>query len=79
MKKEHLLMTIKTLHHFFFGHCVNPSEIVVDLSIFLRERKKNTSVQNNHLQFNTMTANKMVLSHHCLNHGLAFSHCNLLC
>ena len=32
-------MTIITLHHLFFGHCVNLSVIVLDLGIFLRERK----------------------------------------
>ena len=30
-------MTIITLHHLFFGHCVNSSVIVLDLGIFLRE------------------------------------------
>ena len=30
-------MTIITLHHLFFGHCVNLSVIVLDLSIFLWE------------------------------------------
>ena len=30
-------MTIITLHHLFFGHCVNSSVICLDLGIFLRE------------------------------------------
>ena len=30
-------MTIITLHHLCFGHCVNSSVIVLDLGIFLRE------------------------------------------
>ena len=37
MFKERLLMTIITLHHLFFGHCVNSSAIALDLGIFLRE------------------------------------------
>ena len=44
-------MTIITLLHLFFGHCVNLSMTVLDLGI-------NTSVQNNHLQFHTMTSKK---------------------
>ena len=32
-----ILMTIITLHHFYFGHCVNSSVIVLDLGIFLPE------------------------------------------
>ena len=38
MSEERLLMTIITLHHLFFGQCVNLSEIVMDLGTFLRER-----------------------------------------
>ena len=30
-------MTLITLHHLCFGHCVNSSVIVLDLGIFLRE------------------------------------------
>ena len=59
-------MTIITLHHLFCGHCVNSSVIVLDLGIFLRELRslekyapsKNTSVQNNHIRFHTMTSKR---------------------
>ena len=37
LSKYRLLMTIITLHHLCFGHCVNSSVIVLDLGIFLRE------------------------------------------
>ena len=56
-------MTIITLHHLFFGHCVN-------LSVMFGPRhfssgatlpQKNTSVQNNHLRFHTMTSKKILL------------------
>ena len=36
----------------FVGDCFGP--------------QKNTSVQNNHLRFHTMTSKKMVRSYHCL-------------
>ena len=48
MSKERLLMTMISLHHLFFGHCTLP--------------QKNTSFQNNHLRFHTMTSKKMVCS-----------------
>ena len=32
-------MTIITLHHLFFGHCVNLSVIALDLGIFFREQR----------------------------------------
>ena len=32
--------------------------------------QKNTSVQNNHLRFHTMTSKKMVRSYYCLNGNL---------
>ena len=35
--------------------------------------QKNTSVQNNHLRFHSMTSKKMVRSYYCLNHG--YLHC----
>ena len=40
MCRERLLLAIVTLHHLFYGHCVNWEVIVLDRSIFLRERKK---------------------------------------
>ena len=69
LSKLRLLMTIITLHHLCFGHCVNSSVIVLDLGIFLRELvlpQKNTSVQNNHLRFHTVTSKQMVCSYYCL-------------
>ena len=42
-----------TLHHLFFGHCVNSSVIVLDSVFFFGSYtlpQKNTSVQNNHLR-----------------------------
>ena len=52
MFKERLLMTIITLHHLFFGHCVSLSVIVLDLGIFLREH---SLIQSND---HTMTSKK---------------------
>ena len=73
MSKEWLLMMIRTSHHLFFGHRVNLSVIVLDLSTFLWEHtsgamlpQKNTLAQNNHLQFHTMTSKKVVRSYYCL-------------
>ena len=45
-------MTIITLHHLFFGHCVNLSVIVLDLGIFLRERspKQSPPISHNDLK-----------------------------
>ena len=54
-------MTIITLHHLFFGHCVNLSVIILDLGIFSSGAmlpQKNTSVQNNHLWFHTINLKK---------------------
>ena len=58
-------MTIITLHHLCFGHCVNSSVIVLDLGIFL-QKQKNTLFQSNHLRFHTMTSKKMVRTYYCL-------------
>ena len=60
-------MTIITSHHLCFGHCVNSMVIVLDLSIFLWERL----VQNNHLQFHTMTSKNMLCSYYCLSTAVA--------
>ena len=55
-------MTIITLHHLCFGHCV--CEFVGDcfgprhVSSGAALPQKNTSVQNNHLRFHTMTSKK---------------------
>ena len=65
-------MTIITLHHLFFGHCVNLLVLVLDLGIFF-----NTSVENNHLQFHTMTSKKMVCSYYCLINEAKFLGINL--
>ena len=46
-------MTIITLHHLCFGHCVNSSVIVLDLGIFLRELRSLRKIpqsKNNHLR-----------------------------
>ena len=64
------------MHPPIFSHCVNLSVIVLDRHIFLRSyTQKNTSVQNNHLQFHTMTLKMMVRSYYCLNRGYpCFAH-----
>ena len=63
-------MTIITLHHLFWGHCMDSSVFVLGLSIFPRKLtlpRKNTSTQNKHLRIHTMTSKQMVRSYYCLN------------
>ena len=40
MSKERLLMTIITLHHLFFGHCVNSSVVLFGPWYFSSSGKK---------------------------------------
>ena len=57
-----------SLHHLCFGHYVKSSVIVLMAHYFSLEAalpQKNTSVQNNHLQFHTMTSKKIVHSNYC--------------
>ena len=55
-------MTIVTLHHLCFGHCFGHWYFSSGAALL----QKNTSVQNNHLRFHTMTSKKMVPSNYCL-------------
>ena len=70
MSRERLLMTIITLQHLFFGHCV---KIVGDwfepqyISLGAMLPQKNTEVQKNHLRFHMMTSKNMVCSYYCPN------------
>ena len=43
-------MTIITLHHLCFGHCVNSSVIVLDLGIFLQELQQSPLISHNDLK-----------------------------
>ena len=68
-------MTIITLHHLFFGPCVNSSVIVLVLGIFLwelRSLRKMPWPKTITSDFHTMTSKKMVRSYYCLK--TAFSH-----
>ena len=47
----------------FFGDCFGPRYFSSGAAL----PQKNTSVQNNHLRFHTMTSKKMVRSYYCLN------------
>ena len=47
----------------FVGDCFGPRYF----SSGAKLPQKNTSVQNNHLRFHTMTSKKMVRSYYCLN------------
>ena len=46
----------------FVGHCFGPRYLSSGATL----PQKNTSVQNNHLRFHTMTSKKMVRSYYCL-------------
>ena len=48
----------------FVGDCFRPQYFASGATL----PQKNTSVQNNHLRFHTMTSKKMVRSYHCLNY-----------
>ena len=63
-------MTIITLHHLCFGHCVNSSVIVLVLCIFLRELRSLRKIPRPKTitsDFHTMTSKKIVRSYYCLN------------
>ena len=47
----------------FVGNCFGPRYFSSGAAL----PQKNTSVQNNHLRFHTMTSKKMVRSYYCLN------------
>ena len=47
----------------FVGDCFGPWYFSSGITL----PQKNTSVQNNHLRFHTMTSKKMVHSYYCLN------------
>ena len=47
----------------FVGDCFGPRYFSSGATL----PQKNTSVQNNHLRFHTMTSKKMVRSYYCLN------------
>ena len=47
----------------FVGDCFGPRYFSSGAAL----PQKNTSVQNNHLRFHTMTSKKMVRSYYCLN------------
>ena len=61
--------TMITLHHLLVSHCVK-SEVIVLVPRYFSSRaalsQKNTSAQNNHLGFHTMTSEKIVRLNHCL-------------
>ena len=61
-KVSQLLMTIITLHHLFFGPCVNSSVFVLVLGIFLRELRSLRKIPQPKTitsDFHTMTSKKM--------------------
>ena len=51
----------------FVGDCFGPRYFSLGAVL----PQKNTSVQNNHLRFHTMTSKKMVRSYYCLNNHLS--------
>ena len=59
-------MTLITLHHLCFGHCVNLSVIVLDRGIFLRKIPRSKTITSDLNDFLTMTLKKMVCSYYCL-------------
>ena len=62
MSKERLLMPIVTLHHLFFGYCVNLSVICFVPRYFSVRTSPSEKLpqlfQNNHLQIHTMTSKR---------------------
>ena len=57
----------------FVGGCFGPRYFSLGATL----PQKNTSVQNNHLRFHTMTSKKMVRSYYCLNRWINQSYYSL--
>ena len=53
---------------FDFGDCFGPRYFSSRATL----PQKNTSIQNNHLRFHTMTSKKMVRSYYCLIHNMVW-------